>query len=63
MVERAALDGWRDHTAAEFQLHLLDDGHMFLQTKRRRLLEIIASALAAGDPGVAGAAAGRTIDV
>ena len=45
MVDATALALWGNHSDAEFVVHMLDDGHMFLQTKRARLLEIVSKAL------------------
>ncbi len=62
MVDTAALDGWRDHTSGEFQVHRLEGGHMFLQTARAWLLESISSTLAADFEWRARTAGGRMID-
>jgi medium-chain acyl-[acyl-carrier-protein] hydrolase len=62
MIERAALDGWRDHTGREFHVHLLEGGHMFLQTGRGWLLKMIAATLGKSLELGAWSACGRTID-
>jgi medium-chain acyl-[acyl-carrier-protein] hydrolase len=60
MVDTAALDGWRNHTEGEFQVHLLEGGHMLLQTGRVWLLEMIADRIDALIRGGTGNNDGRS---
>lgn len=46
-LNRDQLEAWREHTAAEFSLHILPGDHFFLHSAQPALLAIIADQLAA----------------
>ena len=45
MVERAALEKWSEQTSASFQLRMLEGEHLFLQSRRRELMQEIGETI------------------
>jgi surfactin synthase thioesterase subunit len=53
MVRREAMEPWRVHTRKEFQLHMVEGDHLFLQSARSSLLAAIGATLRPQPPAAA----------
>ena len=48
IVPRPAVDPWRDHTSAAFELHLVDGHHLYIQEQAPRIIRVILEKLRGG---------------
>ncbi len=45
VVSPGAIEPWRMHTSNDFRLHMLEADHLFLQSERAKLLNVVAATL------------------
>jgi medium-chain acyl-[acyl-carrier-protein] hydrolase len=46
LVSQAEIEAWQEHTTGSFQLHLLADGHYYLETSRDELWGLLSKIIA-----------------
>lgn len=48
LISRAAIEPWRNHTSAAFDLHLVDGHHLFIQQQAQQIIRVILEKLRGG---------------